>query len=443
MSLDSLQEEKRYLLSELSLEKEQHQSALAQLTALQRSHAALQEQVADSEQQLQETQVALLNKDKRVHALQRQVAEGSGSELLRENEALRTQIGSLLQERATLKQQVQTQLEAALSDAQLGSSVGADGVAQLRRELAESHTHATRLQKQLDAFKTRASDDAKRSQQRIAELEADVKRKAAALDLLQQSVEAYGQDHAGSKSQSDKAAELEAELRRELATLRGTVERVAAERDSLRLELQSTVDELAAARNARPPADRAPALEAQLGAAQQALARARGDLGELERVRRACEQLEAAVEARDAELASLRAEIAAAPAGLRQKYEALVGELAQTKAALAAAQAEQRSASSRSAPRQSDDALRAELMTTREELNEVRAAEREARAQCVALRQQVDAHVASLQRLASQAERDRKAVRLAHIRATKLQIDELKTIVQTQLLFENRLVSVL
>jgi hypothetical protein len=77
MSIESLQEEKRYLLSELSLEKEQHQAALDQLTTLQRTHNALLEQFAETEAQLQETQVALLNKDKRVHALQRQSASAA------------------------------------------------------------------------------------------------------------------------------------------------------------------------------------------------------------------------------------------------------------------------------------------------------------------------------------------------------------------------------
>ena len=70
-TIESLQEEKRYLLSELSLEKEQHQATLNALDALQRAHAALQEQLNETETQLQETQVALLNKDKRVHELQR------------------------------------------------------------------------------------------------------------------------------------------------------------------------------------------------------------------------------------------------------------------------------------------------------------------------------------------------------------------------------------
>ena len=70
-------------------------------------------------------------------------------------------------------------------------------------------------------------------------------------------------------------------------------------------------------------------------------------------------------------------------------------------------------------------------------------AEQEASAQCAALREQVEAHQASLQRLNSQAARERKAIRLAHIRQMKSQIDELKTIVSSQKIFEQRLVSVL
>ena len=46
-------------------------------------------------------------------------------------------------------------------------------------------------------------------------------------------------------------------------------------------------------------------------------------------------------------------------------------------------------------------------------------------------------------RASEQAERERKALRLAHIRAMKQQIDELRNIVSTQQLFEKRLVAVL
>lgn len=316
----------------------------------------------------------------------------------------------------------------------------------------------------MEIFKGRAADDAKRNQQRIAALETDVKRKSSALELLQQSVEMYGQQQppaaaaAASPARSVAtaaavaAAATDAEvgqLRAELASVRSTAERAHAERDSLRVELQSTIDEL---NKARTSVNRDAALEQQL-------ARARVDSAELARVLRRCEQLEAQLDLRDSELAAARDE-AGVVAQLRTNYDAVFADFTQAKAALASAQVridhqqqqiqqqqqqqQQRlRAATSDGGEQTTSELRGELASTRDQLNEARAAEREASAQCAALRQQVEAHQASLQRLTSQSERERKAIRLAHIRATKLQIDELKTIVQTQLLFENRLVSVL
>jgi chromosome segregation ATPase len=345
------------------------------------------------------------------------------------------------------------------NDESLGNSVGPEGVADLRRELAESQIHANRVQKQFDIFKTRAADDAKRNQQRIVALEGDVKRKASALEILQQSVESYGQQQqpaaAATSAASSSSTTIDAEvapLRAELAKVRATLERAVGERDSVRVELQSTIDEL---NRARTSVHRDAALEQQL-------ARARVDSGELQRLRVQCEQLEALLGVRDNELTAARDE-AGLLAQLRTKYDAVFDELTAAKSALASAQVrldhqqqqlrEQQqsqqqllragSSGEAGAATTTTSELRSELATAREQLSEARAAEREASAQCAALRQQVEAHQASLQRLASQSERERKAIRLAHIRATKLQIDELKTIVQTQLLFENRLVSVL
>lgn len=338
-------------------------------------------------------------------------------------------------------------------DSSLGNSVGPEGVASLRRELAEAQTHANRVAKQLEIFKGRAADDAKRNQQRIAALETDVKRKSSALELLQQSVEMYGQQQpaAAAPASPARSAAVDAEigqLRVELASVRSVAERVNAERDSLRLELQATIDEL---NKARTSVNRDAALEQQL-------ARARADSAELARVLQRCEQLEQQLDVRDSELVAARDE-AGALVQLRTKYDAVFGELTKAKAALASAQVridhqqqqiqqqqqqeQQRLRTATSDGDQTTSELRGELASARDQMNEARAAEREASAQCAALRQQVEAHQASLQRLTSQSERERKAIRLAHIRATKLQIDELKTIVQTQLLFENRLVSVL
>jgi chromosome segregation ATPase len=328
------------------------------------------------------------------------------------------------------------------SSSSLGNSVGPEGVATLRRELAESQTHATRVSKQLEIFKGRAADDAKRNQQRIAALEADVKRKTSALERLQQSVESYGQQQQQPAAARSAAGDAElGQLRAELASVRAAAEQAAAERDSLRLELQATIDEL---NKARTSVHRDAALEQQL-------ARARVDAAELARVVQRCEQLEAQLAAERTDAGVLQQ--------LRANYDAVFGELTQAKAALASAQVridhqqqqihqqqqqqQQRLRAAVSDGDQTTSELRGELASAREQLNEARAAEREASAQCAALRQQVEAHQASLQRLTSQSERERKAIRLAHIRATKLQIDELKTIVQTQLLFENRLVSVL
>lgn len=56
---------------------------------------------------------------------------------------------------------------------------------QLRASLASAETRSKRLEKQLQTFKVRSSEDARTQQGLIAQLEADVKRKSHLLEQLQ------------------------------------------------------------------------------------------------------------------------------------------------------------------------------------------------------------------------------------------------------------------
>lgn len=75
--IKSLEEEKRYLLSELSLEKENHSKTLALYEQEKRKVAELNAQLADVQAELQETQVAALSKDKKIHGLTKQLKDAT------------------------------------------------------------------------------------------------------------------------------------------------------------------------------------------------------------------------------------------------------------------------------------------------------------------------------------------------------------------------------
>jgi len=437
--VNELEEIKRYLLSEISLEKETHSQTLAQVESLKLQLAEFEqvkEQLADTEEQLRDTQVALLSKDKKLRFMENKVKElqatqGSNSNLSNNNVDAQVASNAALVQAQRKIVELEQQLNVLQSNdqQQAGMAPQADydllkaqvneletklnqrnasatttvsnnsnaDVDQLKRDADRKAADNARLERQLAAFKQKAGEDARRSQQKIVGLEKELERKTKSLSQLQSSIEAFQSvkvnNNVDVNELNKKNHEIQ-QLQQEIADVRAELQSERTKYDALQGRYRALSDDMQ-----------------RLSAQHQQ---------QLAHVQTEWNNATAALQTEQRDRERLNAELAAAQ---RRAMDA-EARLAQIAASNAAATS-------------------ADASIIQSQLAAAQQAERFAQQQVANQQAQLTELQNNMARASEQAERERKALRLAHIRAMKQQIDELRNIVSTQQLFEKRLVAVL